>query len=310
MKAFLPLLLVSVLLPLMPPVMAEEAASKLTPSTVIEQSTASDWRQPEQANLMYLEIGEQRIVFELSATFAPNHVQNLKTLVGQSYFDGLAVIRSQDNYVAQWGDPAEDEATLRSLGDAKERIPHEFYRAKKGLNINTINSRDAYADEVGFVEGFAVGSDKDSKHARAWLTHCYGALGVGRGMELDSGNSSSLYMVTGHAPRHLDRNVTLIGRVIEGAEALSSLPRGTGPLGFYESADELTKIDRVRMGDTVPEAEQLHIEIMRTDTETFQNYVTARTHRLDDWFADPTGKIEVCNVGVPSRPVTQIPASE
>ena len=275
--------------------------TKLTPSSVIAASTSSDWRTPDQANLMYMKIGDQRVVFELAETFAPNHIKNLKTLVGEQYFDGLAVIRSQDNYVAQWGDPAEDEATLRSLGKAVERINHEFYRTKQGLTIATIKSRDAYADEVGFIDGFAVGADPSSKTARAWLTHCYGALGVGRGMELDSGNSTSLYMVTGHAPRHLDRNVTLIGRVITGAEVLSSLPRGTGALGFYESPSELTVIDWVRMGNQLEADEQLNIEIMRTDTPRFQDYVTSRTHRLDDWFNDPTGRIEVCNVGVPTR---------
>ena len=33
--------------------------------------------------------------------------------------------------------------------------------------------------------------------------------------------------VIGHAPRHLDRNIALVGRVIDGIDKLSSLPRGT-----------------------------------------------------------------------------------
>ena len=286
----------------------EPTAPPLTPSSVIAASTPSDWRKPDQAKMMYMSIGGKLVVFELAQAFAPNHISNLNTLVKDQYFDGLAVIRSQDNYVAQWGDPAEDEATLKPLGKALKRVNHEFYRAKQGLNIAKIDSRDAYADEVGFVNGFAVGADAKAKDARAWLTHCYGALGVGRGMELDSGNSSSLYMVTGHSPRHLDRNVTLIGRALIGTEVLSSLPRGTGALGFYESAEELTKIDWVKMGSQLKPSEQLNIEVMRTDTPRFQDYVTARTHRLDDWFADPTGRIAVCNVGVPSR--TSPPASD
>jgi peptidylprolyl isomerase len=150
---------------------------------------------------------------------------------------------------------------------------------------------------VGFVHGFASGADTQ----RAWLTHCYGALGVGRGLESNSGNASSLYVVTGHAPRHLDRNVTLIGRVIHGMELLSSLPRGSDALGFYATPDQHIGIKSVRFGDQVPPGERLDIEILRTDSVTFTNYVQARTHRRHPWFIDPVGKIEICNVGVPSR---------
>ena len=279
----------------------ESETIKPTPSEVIAASSPEDWRVPAPENMLYLSLAGQRVVFELAPDFAPRHVANLRTLVKQGYFDGLAVIRSQDNYVAQWGDPAQEEADVRPLGDAAERLKHEFFRAKEGVTITPIHSQDAYADEVGFAKGFAVGADKADKDARAWLTHCYGALGVGRGMALDSGNASSLYMVTGHAPRHLDRNVTLIGRVLKGAEALSSLPRGTGTLGFYEDPSELTLIESARMGDDVPTDDRLKLEIMRTDTDTFDAYVKSRTHRSGEWFYDPTGRIDVCNVGVPSR---------
>lgn len=270
-------------------------------SAQADETQQNTWRTPEPTNLMYLELNRRTVLFELAPEFAPEHVANLRTLVKAGYFDGTAVIRSQDNYVAQWGDTAQEEADARSLGKAKKTLDAELFRPKKGLAITSIESRDAYADEVGFVSGFAMGADPSGPNARAWLTHCYGALGVGRGMELDSGNASSLYMVTGHSPRHLDRNVTLIGRVLQGADALSSLPRGTGPLGFYEDPSEYVLIDRVRMGDDVPAAERIEIEIMRTDSDEFAAHVKARTHRENEWFTDPTGKIEVCNVGVPTR---------
>ncbi len=38
----------------------------------------------------------------------------------------------------------------------------------------------------------------------------------------------------GQAPRHLDRNIALVGRVIEGMPVLAALRRGTGSLGFYD----------------------------------------------------------------------------
>ena len=269
----------------------------LTPASVIESSSADDWRIPEQENLLYLELKQGMVIFELAPNFAPEHIANLRTLVSQKYFDGLAIIRSQDNYVAQWGDPSEEAQQAKPLGEAKAKLAPEFYRSLKGIAFKEISSRDAYADHVGFSRGFSIAHDND----HAWLTHCYGALGAGRGLEADSGNAAELYVVTGHSPRHLDKNVTLIGRTLQGIELLSSLPRGTGQLGFYESETQHVEIRSIRFGTDLEQSEQVKLEVMRTGTDTFADYVTSRTFRKNEWFLDETGRIEVCNVGVPVR---------
>ena len=270
-----------------------------TTASVMAALEQSDWRQPDPANLLYMRLPQGVVVMELAPSFAPENVSNIKTLVREKYFDGLAIIRSQDNYVAQWGDPAEEENEARPFGSASATVVPEFSRAADGLDITTIDSRDAYADIVGFADGFPVGSDGEG----TWLTHCYGMVGVARGNELDSGNGSSLYVITGHAPRHLDRNITLAGRVLSGIEHLTTLPRGTGPLGFYETADEHTPIISIRMGDDVPEDDTANFEIMRTDTEAFADYVKSRTFRHEEWFVDPTGHIEICNINPPVRTI-------
>ncbi len=108
-------------------------------------------------------------------------------------------------------------------------------------------------------------------------------------------------MITGHAPRHLDRNVTLVGRVISGIELLTVLPRGTGTMGFYESITEATPITSIRLGSDVAKEDQANIEIMRTDTEAFANYLKSRTYRHEEWFVEPTGRIEICNIQPPLR---------
>ncbi len=295
------LLFLSVLnLPLDCQAQNEEEVAPLTPGSVIANSSDSDWRKPDQNMLLHLKTSEGDVIFELAPDFAPEHVKNLKTLVAQKYFDGLAIIRSQDNYVAQWGDRHAGTAKAKSQGQATPRLDGEYFRALKGVDLNIIESRDPYADSVGFAKGFAVGTDGK----RTWLTHCYGALGAGRGMEQDSGNAAELYVVTGHAPRHLDRNVTLFGRAIAGIQNLSSLPRGTGPLGFYETPEEGAVIISIRLGSDVPTDKQSKLEIMRTDTGTFKDYVRSRTFRLDAWFLDQTAKIGLCNVGVPVREAT------
>jgi len=249
--------------------------------------------------MLYLQLAAGTVVFELAPEFAPNHIANIQKLVAGKYFDGLAIIRSQDNYVAQWGDPNSGSEEARSLGAAAEMLDPEFYRDAEGLPFTKIESNDAYASEVGFVTGFPVG--RDGPVGRAWLSHCYGMLGVGRANSVRSGNGAELYVVTGHAPRHLDRNVTLIGRVIAGMELLTTLPRGTGPLGFYESEQEHVAIRSIRFGSELPASERLMIELLRTNTDTFGKLVDARRYRAEEWFADPTDRIGLCNVPLPAR---------
>jgi len=259
----------------------------------------SDWRQPDPANLLYMQLPQGEVVMELAPGFAPKNVANIRILAREHYFDGLAIVRSQDNYVAQWADPADGEDEARPLGSAATSVPPEFQRPADEVRMTPVQSRDAYADRVGFVDGFPAGSDGRN----TWLVHCYGMVGVARGNEPDSGNGSSLYVVTGHAPRHLDRNITLVGRVISGIEHLTTLPRGTGALGFYTSDAETTPIVRMRLGDDVAEADRLKIEIMRTDSDEFSDYVKSRATRTEEWFVEPTGRIEICNIHPPAREI-------
>ncbi len=266
---------------------------------VRQPNESHDWRQPSAEHLLVLELDDGQVLFELAPDFAPQHVANVQRLVKQRYFDGLAIIRSHDNYVVQWADPnVATEEQRRSIGAAEQQLQAEFYRSRSGIDVTTIESRDAYADHVGFVGGFPVGSDG----ARVWLTHCYGMLGVARDVATDSGNGSSLYVVTGHAPRHLDRNVTLIGRALIGMQHLSALPRGTGALGFYEDPAQHVPIRSIRLGSEVKDSDLVNIELMRTDSQSFADYVSSRTTRSEDWFADPVGRVGLCNLSVPLRP--------
>lgn len=279
----------------MSPGMAVSAAEPPTMAGVLQESSASDWRAPEPANLLYLTLDSGLVVFELAPEFAPRLVANIRLLVEQRFFDGLAVLRSQENYVVQWGDPNAGSATARSYGAAAATLEPEFYRPRKGLPFIALDSVDTYADEVGFVGDFPAASDGE----RAWLAHCHGMLGVGRANEPESGNGAELYVVIGHAPRHLDRNVALIGRAVYGLERLSTLPRGTGAMGFYETPAENVVIRSIRFGDEIPVADRLHLRVMRTDTDTFQKLIEARRNRVEEWFVDRGGKVGLCNVPLP-----------
>ncbi|MDB5969704.1 MAG: Peptidyl-prolyl cis-trans isomerase [Hydrocarboniphaga sp.] len=268
-----------------------------TPSEVLAQTRASDWREPAPENLLVLELASGRVVMELAPTFAPHHADNIRALAHEHYYDGLAILRVQENYVVQWGDPDEK----REIKNAQRTIPGEFFRSMSGLNFTPLPDGDVYAPEVGYSDGFAAA--RDPKSGQAWLAHCYGALGVGRGMGPDSGGGPELYVVIGHSPRHLDRNITVAGRVLQGMENLSVLPRGTGALGFYEKPEQYVTIRSLSVASDIPAAERPHLQVLRTDTASWNAYVDVRRNRRDPWFLDPTGHVELCNVGVPVRAI-------
>ncbi|HUS24818.1 MAG TPA: peptidylprolyl isomerase [Candidatus Binatia bacterium] len=267
-----------------------------TSAEVLDASAPADWRPLDPENTLYVELASGRVVLELAPAFAPRHVANIKALVREHYFDGLPIIRVQDNYVVQWGDPD----GKRDVGKASRTLAAEFFR-KSGADLPFTRLRDGdiYAPQVGHSAGFPAA--RDPKKGQAWLAHCYGMLGVGRDNGADSGGGTELYVVTGHAPRHLDRNITLAGRVVRGIELLSSLPRGTGALGFYEKPEQYVPITAVRVAADVPEAERTALELLRTDGPTWAAWVDSRRNRREEWFLEPTGHVELCNVPIPVR---------
>jgi peptidylprolyl isomerase len=280
--------------------LAQQAQPAKVPSMqeILDASPKSDWRTLDPERTLYLQVPAGRVVIELAPDFAPAHVANIRTLAKEGYWDGLFVIRSQDNYVAQWGDPAEEDAQKKKIGSAKPKLPAEFDRKATGAPFVRLPDADGWAPEVGFSGGFPAA--RDPKTDTAWLTHCYGMVGAGRDVAADSSDGTSLYAVTGQSPRMLDRNITLVGRVVQGIELLSVLPRGTGSLGFYEDPRQYVPIT-AKLASDVPEAERTPVELLRTDSKTFETVVESRRNRRDEWYKRPAGHIDVCNVPLPVR---------
>lgn len=282
-----------------------DSAEKKPPTMADVLATAkpSDWHALDPQNTLYLELGSGRVVIELAPAFAPRHVANIKTLVHDKYFDGLAILRSQDNYVVQWGDPdSEDQAKRRSFGSAQEKLKAEFtIPLSKDLLFTVLPDRDGYAAQTGFSGDFPVA--RDPKANVAWMTHCYGTVGVGRDLDVDSGSGAELYVVIGASPRWIDRNITVVGRVVQGMELLSTLPRGTGALGFYEKPEQRVPIKSIRLAADVPKKDRTELEVLRTDTPTFTALVESRRNRRDEWYKVPAGYIDVCSVPIPVRPI-------
>ncbi len=279
---------------------ASDAPAPRTTQEVLDASAPEDWRRPDPASTLYMDLDAGRVVIELAPAFAPAHVANIRTLAREGFWDGTSLYRSHDNFVVQFGDAdADDPQRARPTGSASTRLPAEFERDARGLDFHALPDRDGWATETGFADGFPAG--REGADGAAWMAHCYGAVGAGRGLEADSSTGAELYVVTGQSPRQLDRNITLVGRVIRGMELLSVLPRGPGPLGIYDDPAQRTPIRAITLASELPGAEHEAIEVLRTGTATFDAYVESRRNRRDAFYKRPAGHVDLCNISIPAR---------
>jgi peptidylprolyl isomerase len=266
-----------------------------TPASILESAPPAAWKALAADDLLVMDLhGGKRVVLLLAPAFAPAHVGNIKALARAHFYDGLWIDRVQDNYVVQWGDP--DEQRKLPTGLALP-TPAEYEQPAKGIAFRPIPYRDVFAPAVGFVAGWPVAQDA----GQAWLTHCYGMVGVGRNNAPDTGSGAELYAVMGQSPRALDRNITLVGRVVVGMEHMTALPRGTGDLGFYKTKAEMLPIVRVRLASDLPPAERPSLAMLDSDSATFAAWVKARANRADAFFIRPAGAVDLCNVLPPIK---------
>jgi peptidylprolyl isomerase len=271
------------------------AARPVTVDDLLSTSSPQDWRKPDPDNTLYLELAAGRVVIELAPGVAPRHVANIKALARAHYFDGLAIVRVQDNYVVQWNDPDHK----RPVPAGVTLVAPEF-TAVPGADarFEPLPDRDAYAPQTGFLDGFPAA--RDPRTHTTWLAHCYGMVGVGRDDPAES-NATEMYAVIGNAPRQLDRNVALVGRVLAGMEWLSTMPRGTGEMGFYVAPQKPIPILSLRVASDVPAAERTPLEVLRTESGVFRAVLDQRRNRHEAWFKFNPGHIDVCNVPLPVR---------
>jgi peptidylprolyl isomerase len=276
---------------------AAPQAKLVTPGELVEQAPASAWKAISADDLLVMDLKSGgRIVIQLAPVFAPVHVANIQALARGGYWNGATVYRVQDNYVAQWGLNESDKPWPTGVA---AKPPAEYTRPLEGLAITPLGSPDPYAPAAGFADGWPVAySPKDGW---AGLAHCYGSVGVGRDLSPDTGTGGELYAVIGHAPRQLDRNIALVGRVIDGIDRLSSLPRGTEALGMYKDKAEYVPIAAIRLASEMPAAERPTYEYMDTGSESFASYLKVRANRHDDFYIRPAGGVSLCNVQVPVR---------
>ena len=275
---------------------AQDAPPPGSPSAIVAAAPASAWREIDPADLMLIDMADgRRVTIALAPRFAPVHVANIRALARAGWYDGTTIERVQDNYVVQWGDATEKKSKPAGLA----KPPAEYETPLANLKIDPLDARDAYAPKVGHVDGWPVAYDPAA--ATAWLTHCYAMVGVGRDLAPDVGDGAELYAVNGQAPRPLDRNIALVGRVIDGFDAWTALPRGQGTMGFYADEKARVPIAHVRLAADVPAAERPRWQMMVTDSPTYRAWAKAKADFKGDFLLRPPHALDICNLPTPVR---------
>ena len=306
MKRYLPLVAIAAVCGAFP-LLAQEAKTYPAPSEIVAAAEADEWVAIESSDLMIMDLAPdskgkpRRVVIQLiPKPFSQGWVGNIRKLAAAKFWDGTSINRVQDNYVVQWGDATEKKALPEGLAVVSEgdyEFPEGLKRSR-ALDPIFVPPSNIFR-WTSFHQGFPVAGVSTPDTASNWPIHCYGMVGVGRNLSPDTGSGAELYTVIGHAPRHLDRNIALVGRVIEGMEHMSSLPRGTGALGFYEKEEERVPILSVRLGNEAKDVPAF--EYLDTDSASFATYADARANRRDPFFNIPAGGADICNIPVPIR---------
>lgn len=269
----------------------------LTPSDIVAAAPPAAWRTISPDDLLVIDLKNGgRVVVQLAPAFAPVHVANIRGFAHGGWWDGAAIYRVQDNYVAQWGNNDSDRAFPAGV---VAKPPAEYTRPLKGLAVRALGFADPYAPAAGYASGWPIAYSP--KQGWANLAHCYGSVGVGRGLSPDTGTGGELYAAIGHGPRHLDRNIAVVGRVIEGIDRLSSLRRGTEALGFYKERSEDTPIATARLASQISAEERPSFQYMDTRSASFAQYLRLRANRRDQFYIRPAGGVDLCNAPVPVR---------
>lgn len=267
------------------------------------------WNMPDPENTVYLQMQEGTVVIELNPTFAPKTVAYFKSLLEEQFYRGTSFYRVIDGFVAQGGDESDiDGSQITKTLKAEFEIdwpkkPEDKKKAKnwQPMSWTPVQTDDMFAPFTGFIDGFPAARD-EKKGGKAWLTHCPGTVAMARNDDPDS-SATDFYIVIGQAPRYLDRNLTVFGRVVWGMDVVQRIKRGpTLDNGIIEEDLERSWIKRMRLASSLEPDERLDIWVADTNNQGFKKSLKERRDRKHKFFHHkPPRVLDICQVPVPAR---------
>ncbi|MDP3488939.1 MAG: peptidylprolyl isomerase [Phenylobacterium sp.] len=266
-------------------------AQRATPSSgpaVLGVPAPQDWRTPDPDNIMVIDTNKGRIFVELAPALAPTHVERIKALTRQGFYDGRSFFRVIDVFMAQTGDPLDTGVGGSDLPD----MTAEF-TFRRGSADPFVPVADAGASQTGFVGVVPVMTQSPMLMAMTadgkitgWPLFCPGVAGMARGSEENSANSQ--FFLMRQAYPSLEKRYTAFGRVVAGLEVVRSIKVGE-PVSAPQ--DQMT---RVRMLADIPTAERPALRVVDTAGSWFAAQVAQMR-------AEDGADFSACNLKIPSE---------
>ncbi len=233
------------------------------------------WYTPPQEDLAYFQTQFGEVVIMLTDTVAPTHKARFTDLVNDGFYDNKYFYRVIEGFVAQAGSNNEQQT-----GPHTSPLAAEFM-VPRSESFTLVEANAAHAPQTGFINGIPAGSD--NKTRQQWLLHCPGTLAFARNNDKNSA-TTEFYIVLGQAPRHLDKNMSVVGKVVAGMRHLQQLPRGMRASGgVIESPTSQSQILSARMGDKLSPNERRTFQVQRASHPAYQQKVTL-SRNLDNPF--------------------------
>lgn len=231
-------------------------------------------RTVEPERLLVIETTKGTVYVEMNPDIAPGHVERIRLLAGEGFYDGAKWHRVIDGFMAQTGDPTGTGEGSSSYPDLKaeltfRRIPYSTFTSvasPMGLQIGLM-------DVVPVVsQPDHLGAKREDGSVTAWGTYCPGVAGMARDENENSANSQ--FFIMRDAYPSLDKRYTIWGRVVVGQEVVNSLKSSSLASGMVDEPDVMI---RVRAADQIPHARRPEVQVR--DTRSADFIETVRTVR-------------------------------
>lgn len=262
------------------------AAAMLSLSCAYPAVAGEGMRDVLSERLLVIDTNKGRILVEMNPEIAPRHVERIRQLAGEGFYDNGVWHRVIDGFMAQGGDPTGTGEGGSAYGD----LPGEMM-FRRGADSDFVTVATPQGLNIGLMGTVPVISQGDRYLGRAgdgkvsaWGVYCRGTAGMARDEAEDSANSQFFLMRDAYPS--LDKRYTVWGQVIAGLEVVRDLKTGALPSGMVSEPDQMV---RIRANDQLPVAEQVHARVSDTRSPQFQ-------HRLQQIRAQRGADFSVCDV--------------
>jgi len=248
---------------------------------------ASDWRSVDAENTLVIDTSKGRVIVELAPKLAPVHVQRIKELTREGFYNGLKFHRVIDTFMAQTGDPL----GTGEGGSTKPNLTAEFTFRRSAEDGFTRVNRPAGA-ELGFMGSMPIATQPDDimmmtadGKAGGWGLFCPGVLGMARGEDPNSANSQFFLMRQAYPA--LDKRYTALGRVVSGLPVVRAIKVG-------EPVVDPDIMIKVQVLADIPAPDRPKVQVLNVATA----YFTAMAERMK---AQKGADFSVCDLELPAQ---------